>query len=407
MFKELLGSIGTKNYRYDEFNDKLMNSTNGIEVTLDKYSFTPDHNDILDRNEQILIQTGFLDRNINEAFECLAEIIATPNFDEQDNLSDLVRMQSVEKASNMGNKGLEYGRSYCNGGLKAYAKSFEDLGSDIFFCQYAQEILQNTNSRPILMDAIINMTEIASYLFREDNIEFAIHGNKAKFNLIKLKLEMLVNQIKNENSRFSEEHSNILRIESEFSQPKYHLNYFKTPLAVNNCLEGMLGPTYANEKDYAAGLVLSELMTFSFLMPLIREKGGAYGAGCALNESGLINFYSYRDPQLDRTYDNFEKAVQNVIDGQFGEQQIQESKLLAFQKLDKVLDPSYKGLIEFSRGYKDDQRLRVRLHALDCQKTDLQQFATKYMMAAIEGGKTSRVVFGSQTADPGELAADG
>lgn len=82
MFKELLGSIGTKNYRYDEFNDKLMNSTNGIEVTLDKYSFTLDHNDILDRNEQILIQTGFLDRNIDEAFECLAEIIATPNFDE-------------------------------------------------------------------------------------------------------------------------------------------------------------------------------------------------------------------------------------------------------------------------------------------------------------------------------------
>jgi hypothetical protein len=48
------------------------------------------------------------------------------------------------------------------------------------------------------------MTEIASYLFREDNIEFAIHGNKSKFNLIKMKLEMLLNQMKNENSRYTE-----------------------------------------------------------------------------------------------------------------------------------------------------------------------------------------------------------
>ena len=65
-------------------------------------------------------------------------------------------------------------------------------------------------------------------------------------------------------------------------------------------------------------------------MPLIREKGGAYGAGCAMNESGLINFYSYRDPKIQRTYENFEKSVQDILDGKFGERELQESKLLAF-----------------------------------------------------------------------------
>jgi hypothetical protein len=37
------------------------------------------------------------------------------------------------------------------------------------------------------------MTEIASYLFREENIEFAVTGNPRKFELVKLKLEMLLN----------------------------------------------------------------------------------------------------------------------------------------------------------------------------------------------------------------------
>jgi len=39
------------------------------------------------------------------------------------------------------------------------------------------------------------MTEIASHIFTEGNIEFAVHGNKNKFELIMLKLEMLVNSM--------------------------------------------------------------------------------------------------------------------------------------------------------------------------------------------------------------------
>jgi Zn-dependent M16 (insulinase) family peptidase len=66
-------------------------------------------------------------------------------------------------------------------------------------------------------------------------------------------------------------------------------------------------------------MIASELLSFVFLLPSIREKGGAYGAGCALDESGIISFYSYRDPNVDKTYDNFERAIQDVIDGKFTE----------------------------------------------------------------------------------------
>ena len=82
LFKELLPSIGTKNYSYDVFNEKVMNCTNGLEVSIDKFAYSEDYTDIYDRREQILLQTGFLDRNIDQAFECLNEILATPNFDE-------------------------------------------------------------------------------------------------------------------------------------------------------------------------------------------------------------------------------------------------------------------------------------------------------------------------------------
>jgi Zn-dependent M16 (insulinase) family peptidase len=38
VFKDLFQNIGTKNYNYEQFNNKLMNSTNGIEISIDKFS---------------------------------------------------------------------------------------------------------------------------------------------------------------------------------------------------------------------------------------------------------------------------------------------------------------------------------------------------------------------------------
>jgi len=307
MFAEFLSSIGTKNYRYDDFNDRLLSCTNGLEVNIDKFSKT---SDILDRNENLFVSLGFLDRNMDRAFECLSEILATPNFDEPSNIADLVKMESINKANNIGNKGLEYASSYAQSGIKAFARSFEGLRSDVFFCQYAAELLKTADPLPILKDAIIHMTDIASYVFREENIEFSVHGNKKKFSLIKLKLEMLLNQMKNENSRFSEKIPNLTSLsEFENGKPTYYKNFFKTPLAVNNCTESMLGTPMTNVDDYAALQVLGNLMTFTYLLPGIREKGGAYGAGCQVNESGTFTFYSFRDPKIESTYEHYERAV--------------------------------------------------------------------------------------------------
>ena len=95
MMSELFSKIGTKNYRYDEFNNKILNCSSGLDVQIDKYSDAQDFEDITDRKEQLLISIGFLDGNIDKAFECLTEILATPNFDDSANLSDLIKMGSI------------------------------------------------------------------------------------------------------------------------------------------------------------------------------------------------------------------------------------------------------------------------------------------------------------------------
>ena len=58
-------------------------------------------------------------------------------------------------------------------------------------------MISTANPKAYLMDAIINLTDIASFAFREENLEFAIHSKKNKFNLIAMKLELLLYNIKN------------------------------------------------------------------------------------------------------------------------------------------------------------------------------------------------------------------
>ena len=51
MFKEMLPSIGTKNYSYDVFNNKMMGCSSGLQVDVDRFSAAEEYTDILDRNE--------------------------------------------------------------------------------------------------------------------------------------------------------------------------------------------------------------------------------------------------------------------------------------------------------------------------------------------------------------------
>ena len=70
-------------------------------------------------------------------------------------------------------------------------------------------MLKTAQPLPLLKDAIHQMSEIASYVFTEENMEFAVHGNAKKFDVIQMKLELLLNALKNENSNYGVQSSKI------------------------------------------------------------------------------------------------------------------------------------------------------------------------------------------------------
>ena len=76
------------------------------------------------------------------------------------------------------------------------------------------------------------------------------------------------------------------------------------------------------------------MMTNNFLHREIREKGGAYGGGSGYSPlGGLVQMMSYRDPQIERTVETYERAVDWAmnLDQFVGQRELDEAKLNVFQ----------------------------------------------------------------------------
>lgn len=52
-----------------------------------------------------------------------------------------------------------------------------------------------------------------------------------------------------------------------------------------------------------------------------------------------MNFFSYRDPNTLETIKAFARGVKNIADGNFTLENLKESKLSLFSKVDKIVNP--------------------------------------------------------------------
>ena len=81
-------------------------------------------------------------------------------------------------------------------------------------------------------------------------------------------------------------------------------------------------------EDAAALTVLGGILRNGFLHRKIREQGGAYGSGAGQdNYSGAFRFFSYRDPRLKETLNDFDESVQWVLSNPISFEKIEESIL--------------------------------------------------------------------------------
>lgn len=121
------------------------------------------------------------------------------------------------------------------------------------------------------------------------------------------------------------------------SKQKSQARFIASPVAFT--ARGQRTISY-NDPRSAFLVLASELLDNTHLHKEIREKGGAYGSGATYSpHTGNFHFYSFRDPNLAKTIDEFQKALEKISHADFTEKDLEEAKFGAIQSLDAPVPP--------------------------------------------------------------------
>jgi len=155
-----------------------------------------------------------------------------------------------------------------------------------------------------------------------------------------------------------------------------------TSTQVNFC--AMAFPTATSpDPDAAALTVLGGFLRNGYLHRAIREQGGAYGGGASQDSSSAsFRFYSYRDPRLKETLDDFKRAIDWMLDSPHEYSQLEESILGVISSLDKPASPAGSAKQAFHNeifGRDKAQRARFRQQVLDVSIDQLKAVTARYL----------------------------
>lgn len=155
-----------------------------------------------------------------------------------------------------------------------------------------------------------------------------------------------------------------------------------TATQVNFCAKAY--PTVPSDHPDAAALtVLGGFLRNGYLHRVIREQGGAYGGGAGQdNNIAAFRFYSYRDPRLAETLDDFDASLVWLQTHEHQPQALQEAILGVIGSMDKPGSPAGEAKQTFQAelfGRNREKRERFRARILQVTLDDLRRVARNWL----------------------------
>jgi presequence protease len=143
--------------------------------------------------------------------------------------------------------------------------------------------------------------------------------------------------------------------------------------------------------------VIAHYLRSTWLWEKVRVQGGAYGGFCIFDpHSGAFGFLSYRDPNLVRTLETYDRTAAFLRRLDLSEEERVKGIIGAIGTMDAYQLPDAKGYSAMARtliGYTDEARQQYRTEVLETDSADFHAFAD--VLEALQD-EAAVVVLGSQ-----------
>ncbi|RWS26152.1 Presequence protease-like protein [Leptotrombidium deliense] len=368
LFCDVVTKLGAGNKDYKEMDRDIQLRTGGL---LAKVHVEEHHSLSGDYEQGILFSSFALERNLESMLNIWADIFNGVKFDEnKDHLMQLIKISSSELAQSVPHEGHRYAMTRAASSLTD-AANLRELCGGLSYVQLLKNISESANCD----DVIDKLKEVSKYVFRKNTMRCALNAEPST---IRTSLNLYDKFLSN--LSLDSKSQKLLSLD-----PKPPITTLKEhhvlPFSCNYIGKAHYCAPFTHEA-FSKLLVASKLMTAKYLHREIREKGGAYGGGAGLNDGGIFSFYSYRDPNVQKTLDAFEGALKWILDSNnYSKQDLNEAKLSVFQVVDKPVIPGDQGMRQFIRGINDQMFHEHRLRVLDVTKEDITAAVNDFLFA--------------------------
>ena len=370
IFKNVLGYVDTKNYAYGELYNEINIHTGGIGSAVNTYV---NARNLEEYKLTFEVKTKVMYEELENAVGLLTEIMTTSDFSKEDRILEIVAEMKSRLQGNMTSAGHSLAAIRAMSYFSETA-AISELVNGIPCLRLLEKLEADFEANK--KELIGKLEMLAKCIFRPENLMVDFTSCEEGYEQLKAFVPVLKATLFTE-PVVKEPFAITLAKKNEGFETSAQIQYVGR--AGNYRKDGGLSYTGALR-------VLKVILGYEYLWTNVRVKGGAYGCMCNFGKAGDSYFVSYRDPNLKKTMDTFEKTGDYLRSFTADERTMTKYIIGAISDLDIPMNPSAKGSRSSSayltnQTYEEIQKERDEL--LACTQDDIRALAD-YMDAIMK-----------------------
>ncbi|XP_015916977.1 presequence protease, mitochondrial isoform X2 [Parasteatoda tepidariorum] len=360
----VITQMGAGKRNYKEFDQEIQLKTGNFSTSLNLFQDPLTGNDF---DQEILLSSYCLEKNMPDMFALWKDIFNEVHLEDGDRFTQLVRLIASDMAQGVSHSGHAYAMRKASSYLSPVA-AVREKTSGLAQLIFLKNLAEASNHDEILQ----KIRKLADNLFHQKVKRFALNATPNAMPSAFDQLSSFNKEIRQSNE-ISKNYSPM-----DIKKVRNQRSHFVLPLSVNFIAQSILTASL-NHEHFGSLKVAAKLLSSKYLHSEIREKGGAYGGGAKLNTEGHFKFYSYRDPNVDKTLNSFSAGIDWLIDGSYSAQDINEAKLGVFSEIDAPVAPGSKGMSLFLSKIDHEMREALRQQIFKCDKNSIVEATKRYL----------------------------
>lgn len=364
-FTKLFATLDTDKHSYETLEQEILSNTGGISGGI----ISPVSN--VECKSYFLVTASCLYNKIEYVLDLIKEICLSTNYDMKSRIKEILDMSLNSMQQSFVN----------NGHVKSLVRSlsyteenqyYTDIVNGVSYYELLSEILKDYDSK--YDELVLILKQLSKQILNKENLILSFTGTADGYEEFVKYASTFINYLPNKHER---------KIGFKFKEDKKN-EAFKAPIDVQ--FVALTGNYKKAGLPYTGALkVFENIISTDYLWQNVRVLGGAYGCMCEFSDNGSSYFVSYRDPNLEKTYDVYKGVVKYLKRFKATEEEMLKFIIGAVGNYDFPKSPSNKGfrsLVAFLTNKTIDDFKFEKYQIINTKVNDIKNIAA-YVEAII------------------------